>query len=291
MTPDTNPQQLSPEELAENDSLRSEFMKRLIAEADFIGSSGNSTPRVIVQFWNDAGNVPSDVQACLDSWQQLEQYGFARILFDDNSAEHFIRENFGAIYVEAFTKCPHPAMRSDYFRLCYIALNGGVYVDADDAYTGVSLQDSIMGGELILQSLCYDVKSDSMLNPVEYASQADDLNQPRIFYVNNNPLVAAPGHPIVVSALERSTQLLLATLNPRDVQSLTGPGNLSVTVVAHAAQLMREGQPLDFRLHPDWSQIAISQWPLEYRRDTRNWRNWIKRQKDSSMNQSRGDLS
>jgi hypothetical protein len=227
-----------------------------------------------MQFWNDIESVPADVQACLDTWSDLEQRGFTHILFDDRSAKSFIEENFSSDHVAAFARCAHPAMRADYLRLCYVALLGGIYVDADDLYTGASLEDVITSAELTLQPLCYDVTSDSMLDPVEYASQADDPSKRRIFYANNNPLIAVASHPIVVTALERSTQLLLTSNNIRDVQSLTGPGNLTRTVVAYAAQLVRDGQPLDFRLHLDWKGIAVSQWPLEYRQDERNWRNW-----------------
>ena len=267
-------QHLSPQVLADDDLLRSDFMKCLIAGSASTSISGSPIPRVIVQFWNDSESVPADVHACLDTWRDLEQRGFTHILFNDKSAKSFIQENFSPDHVVAFAKCAHPAMRSDYLRLCYVALLGGIYVDADDIYTGVSLEDVLTSAELTLQPLCYDVTSDSMLDPVEYASQAVNPNKGRIFYVNNNPLIAAASHPIVVAALERSTQLLLTSDDLRDIQSLTGPGNLTRMVVAHAAQLVRAGQPLDFRLHPDWQGIAVSQWPLEYRQDERNWRNW-----------------
>lgn len=282
---------LSPEEIAENDLLRSKFMKRLIAKDDFASNPSGLTPRVIVQFWDDTGSVPVDVKACLDSWKILEQRGFTHIIFDDSSAERFIRQNFSTTHVEAFAKCPHPAMRSDYFRLCYIACKGGIYVDADDVYTGAPLEDLIANGELILQSLCYDTESDSMLDPAESASQDDDPNDRRIFYVNNNPLIAAPNNSIVTAALERATRLLLKDPDSRDVQSLTGPGNLSAVVVAHAVQRMRDGELLDFRIHSNWSQVAVSQWPLEYRNDTRNWRNWVRLPKESKTKKSRGDIS
>lgn len=263
-------------------------MKCLIADRVPTSNLGRPIPRVIVQFWNDIDSVPADVQACLDTWRDLEQCGFTHILFDDKYAKRFIRENFSADHVAAFDKCAHPAMRADYLRLCYVALLGGLYVDADDLYTGASLEDVITGAELTLQPLCYDVMSDSMLDPVEYASQADIPSKRRIFYVNNNPLIAAPSHPIVVTALERSTQLLLTSHSLRDIQSLTGPGNLTRTVAAHASQLVRAGQPLDFSLHPDWKGIAVSQWPLEYRQDERNWRNWTQPSEHTGRYPSRG---
>src|SRR5206468_3715503 len=41
-----------------------------------------------------------------------------------------------------------------------------------------------------------------------------------IFYVNNDPLIAPPAHPVICLALARSTQLLLShTGDRRDIQS------------------------------------------------------------------------
>ena len=37
----------------------------------------------------------------------------------------------GEIFSEAYAVAPHPAVKSDIFRLCYIAEHGGYYLDAD----------------------------------------------------------------------------------------------------------------------------------------------------------------
>jgi hypothetical protein len=164
-------------------------------------------------------------------------------------------------------------MRADYFRLCFIAMVGGFYVDADDAYLGHPV-DALMNGRLMLQPLCYDVLTDSMLNPA--ISAATSAGEARTFYVNNNPLIAPPGHPVIVRALERSTALVLAAgKNARDIQALTGPGNLTTCLVAHAIEIDRANSEKDFELVPDWESVAISKWPLAYRSDARNWRNWV----------------
>lgn len=232
---------------------------------------------MIIQFWDDPKAVPADVRTCMESWKRLEEEGFRFAIFDDSSAIAFIGSHYDSRHLEAFSKCAHPAMRADYFRLCYIALNGGVYIDADDSYAGGSLGDVLSSADLTLQPLCYDVQSDGMLDPFEQAAVEDDPDRQRIFYVNNNPLVASPEHPIVLSALERSTRLLLSTSDPRDIQLLTGPGNLTAALVEHAARFNNERRPLNFVLHPNWANIAKSQWPLEYRKDERNWRNWVQR--------------
>ena len=112
----------------------SQFMRQLIATSSSESqmASRSTTPRVLVQFWDDASAIPDDVQECLESSAPLEAAGFERTLFDDTSARHFIEDHFGARNVRAFDRCSHPAMRADYFRLCFMLRVGGLYVDADD---------------------------------------------------------------------------------------------------------------------------------------------------------------
>lgn len=237
--------------------------------------SRSIAPRVLVQFWDDAEAVPRDVQQCLDSWAALEAAGIERMLFDDTTARHFIQDRFGARHVRAFDRCNHPAMRADYFRLCFMLRVGGLYVDADDEYQGADIEPLMGSGRLLLQALCYDIPSNSMIDAAD--ALADTTNTQRIFYVNNNPLVAGPGHPVIARALERSTTLLLATSETaRDIQSVTGPGNLTASLVAHAVELEAGGVARDFEFLMSRDAVAVSKWPLDYRGDGRNWRNWIR---------------
>ena len=60
-------------------------------------------------------------------------------------------------------------MRADYFRLCFIMKVGGFYVDADDIYQGLSVEELLVDGCLKLQPLCYEVATDSMVDPVSSA--------------------------------------------------------------------------------------------------------------------------
>ncbi len=234
-----------------------------------------TAPRLLVQFWDDTSAVPGDVQACLDSWAPLEAAGFERVLFDDTSARHFIEERFGERHIRAFDRCSHPAMRADYLRLCFMLRVGGLYIDADDEHQGADVESLISDGLLRLQPLVYDIPSDSMVNVTRALEATGDAEQ--VFYVNNNPIIAGPGHPVVAGALERATGLLLATnATNRDIQSLTGPGNLTASLVAHAGRLEANGDAPDFELLMRWDAVAISKWPLAYRADGRNWRNWAR---------------
>jgi mannosyltransferase OCH1-like enzyme len=265
-------------DVAENDDLRSEFMRRLLAEPSVAPEieGGHMPPRLLVQFWDDASAVPDDVQSCMASWDQLIRAGFERMLFDDNSARKFVEDHFSARHVRAFNRCTHPAMRADYFRLCFMMRVGGLYVDVDDEYQGTDIQPLLCTGRLQLQALCYDTESDSMVNAKD--ALADTAGK-KIFYVNNNPIMAAPGHPVIARALERSTSLVLAApASSRDIQSLTGPGNLTASLTTHVIKQVADGEvrDRDFDLLTNWHLVAVSKWPLGYRSDGRNWRNWMR---------------
>ena len=97
--------------------------------------------------------------------------------------------------------------------------------------------------------------------------------------MSTNPLIAPPHHSVLVNALERSTEALkVAKGTNRDVQSLTGPGNLTAALVEHVSGLANAVSERDFFLLRNWDETAVSKWPLDYRSDSRNWRNWVKEQ-------------
>lgn len=274
---------ISSSEVADDDCLRSQYMRRLIVKpADGLRSSGHaSLPRLLVQFWDDASAIPTDVQECLDSWAPLEAAGFERRLFDDSSGAEFIAAHFESRHLLAFKRCMHPAMRADYLRLCFMREVGGLYVDADDVYQGFNLDGLFSDSLLKLHPLCYDIETDSMVEPMQ-ATHLDGAEK-RIYYVNNNPLISPPGHPVIANALERATLAVLdSDGTDRDVQSLTGPGNLTACLVAHAFEQDRLGDSRDFELLTNWDEVAISKWPLSYRSDDRNWRRWASHEGQAS---------
>lgn len=263
-------------EIAEDHRLRSQFMAQLIAQGGEKTSADSQTspPRLLVQFWDDLTSIPADVLKCMDSWKPLEHSGFKRLIFDDRSASEFIGEHLDSKHVLAFKQCAHPAMRADYFRLCFILKVGGIYVDADDVFQNKSIDDLFNDSRLKMQPLCYDTTTKSMVKP-SLATQADS-HENYVFYVNNNPLIAPPGHRLLENALDRATtSLISADKSNRDIQSLTGPGNLTACLVAHAIEQLQADEAQDFELLMTWESIAISAWPLSYRNDRRNWRHWV----------------
>jgi hypothetical protein len=273
-----SPATIDAERVAHDDRLRSNYVRELLWEAEHDTPSplANAIPTTIMQFWDNASAMPADVSECLDSWRSAAAAaGLTYSLFDDASAERCIAGSLGTAFADAFTRCPHPAMRSDYFRLCYIFRYGGLYADADDVHSGVGLRSWFDDRRLKVQPLCYDVLSAGMV-PAAVFREPQASASSWIFYVNNNPLIAPPFHPIVRLALARATSLLVGDSDLRfDVQATTGPGNLTRCLVRHALALeaSRPGAR-DFLLLRDWDEVATSRWPLSYRDDERNWRHW-----------------
>jgi hypothetical protein len=104
-----------------------------------------------------------------------------------------------------------------------------------------------------------------------------------IYYVNNNPIIAPRGHSLIRIALKRATELLLTCNGTLDIQSTTGPGNLSDSLVMHSLTSKTDADGRDFVLLSDWTTYSISPWPLSYRDDQRNWRLWNPQQGDSRL--------
>jgi mannosyltransferase OCH1-like enzyme len=263
--------------VAEDDARRSAYMRKLVRSGPGLSADSarsSRIPQVIVQFWDDADAIPADVAECMASWKPLARLGCRRKVFDDRSGRRFIAGHFGAQELAAFDQCGHPAMRCDYFRMCYVLCLGGCYVDADDVYTGADFATLFADSLLKVQPLCFDVETEQMVSPDEFLRPSEPSPH-WIYYVNNNPLIAPAGHPVVRSALTRATRILLDSgARTEGIQSTTGPGNLTASLVAHDIAGRRAGRVRDFVLLPDWNRIAVSRWPLGYRADARNWRLW-----------------
>ncbi|MEV0379508.1 glycosyltransferase [Nonomuraea sp. NPDC050643] len=225
-----------------------------------------------MRFWHDPCDVPPDVRKCLESWDALRDNDFSFQMFGDASAAAYIEERYGPRELAAFARCRHPAMRSDYLRMCFVLAEGGLYVDADDVLVGDGWNDVFRDGTLKVHPLCYDVNACGMV-PDSELRKTDLPTHGRIFYVNNNPIAAPAGHPVLRRALERATNTLLGDEPAPEIQATTGPGNLTAVLAAHARELQISGTMPDFELLLSWEATAEPCWDLTYRSDTRNWRN------------------
>jgi hypothetical protein len=264
----------------ECDDLRSAFIHEIALEQCEAtseatnGLHGEQTPipRTIVRYWHDPTDCPDDVRACLESWDVLADEGFEFRMFDDDSAASYIADVYGAREWHAFKRCAHPAMRCDYLRMCFVLAEGGLYVDADDVLLGDGWRHLFRNDKLKLQPLGYDITAGGMM-PASDIWRSDLPNDGRVFYVNNDPIAAPPDHPVLRRALTRATEKLLGNNAHPEIQSATGPGNMTAALAGHARQLQLATLPFDFELLRDWDSIAEMRWNLSYRADSRNWRN------------------
>lgn len=254
---------------------RSDFIRELVqrsCEQDVTAFPFKTqAPRTIFQFWNDLKQLPMDVKECIDSWRKLEEQGFEVFLFDDSGAREFIGRRLGLRYEKAYANCYHPAMQSDYFRLCYIFVKGGCYLDADDVYMGVPIEHLFRDGRLKIQPLCYDVLTNQMVPPSIFTKPGANASS-WIFYFNNNPLISVQGHPIIERAIATATEALDQCLESElpEIQSTTGPGNLTKSIFDLSIEWGDTEQVL--LVLYNWEDVATSRWPLSYRQDARNWR-------------------
>lgn len=259
----------------ESHSARSRFVRGLVqrSSGSAVVSSvfANKLPKRIVQFWDDLNRLPGDVRECIETWRKTEELGVERHLFDKHQAREFIRRRLGTRHKQAYDKCYHPAMQSDYFRLCYIFVEGGCYIDADDVYDGARIQHLFSDGRLKIQPLCYD-KSTNMMVPPSLFTKPGANAASWIFYFNNNPLIGGRGHPLIDRALAQATLSLEkdVTNGLPEIQSTTGPGNLTKSIF-DAITESGEFEQTFLVLH-DWENIAKNIWDLSYRNDPRNWR-------------------
>ncbi|MEA2998611.1 MAG: hypothetical protein QOK17_444 [Sphingomonadales bacterium] len=263
----------------EDHDLRSAFIRKLTLEQLVTGSvrrrqrSRKKIPRTLVRYWHDPHALPDDVGACIESWTRLRAQDFQFRMFNDSSAAAYIAANYGSRECAAFGRCRHPAMRSDYLRLCFMLAEGGLYVDADDVLgEGDGWTRLFEDDRLKVQPLCYDVSAGEMV-PAAAIWRADLPTEGRIFYVNNDPIVAPPGHRVLRRALARATERLLAKNAQPEIQETTGPGNLTAVLAGYARELRLRGHGPDFVFLKDWGAIAQTRWELSYRGDERNWRN------------------
>ena len=227
-----------------------------------------------VYFYWDTNPPPADVQGNLQSWRALPA-NFSQTLFDDAAAQAFISEHLSPERLEVYRWCPHPAMKSDYFRLCYALVRGGVYVDADDGYVGRGLEGQLSPtAHLALHPLVWDFSEQRNVGVAEW-DVAGGMRPDWGYYFNNTPLIARPGSEVVRKALERADHLVGALAvhgGVPDIHAMTGPEAVTVGLFWHALRVVAgRSAPQGFRPLPRWSEVATPQ-PLGYKIDARNWR-------------------
>lgn len=251
--------------IAEDDNKRSKFIFNFLNKFKCDQKEKRAIPKVIVQYWHSVNELPKDVRNCINSWKVLKDKGFKFEFFHDESAKIFINKHFGKKHLKSYLKCHHPAMRCDYFRLCYLYIRGGFYIDSDELYLNQEIDSLYKNNNVKIQPFCYSLEQKRMIEIENFLLKP--YNPSNIYYFNNNPIIAPPFHEIISIALKRATYKILHQENINDIQSTTGPGNLSESIVYY---LLTEKNNIE--IIQNWNSISTSPWPLSYRNDDRNWR-------------------
>ena len=208
-------------------------------------SETQSVPRTIVQFW-DSPEIPSDIKRLMRSWDRCTD--FEHRVFSDQSAIKFIEEHCTPRVLKAFRMANHPAMRADIFRLVFLSVSGGVYVDADDLCRHDIGKLLAPGFELILM-------------------------QENLASIGNNFIAAAPRQPCIEFILSTIVDLVLEKQG-NNVWFLTGPGALSSGFCRfYRKQLGRARLPAGVRVisvHQLYHFIS-PHIPCQHKTDERHW--------------------
>ena len=203
-------------------------------------------PMQVVQYWNN-DDIPPDIAGLIGEWDRI--CPLDSVLFNRLRAMRFLQDNLGPDWLSAFRLARHPAEESDFFRLCYLLVQGGIYVDADDRYVrDFSALIDTCGGFL------------AFAEPYGTAE--------------NNFIAARPGHPAIEIAALAARDALLQRAS-EITWSKTGPALLTRAVAHHILRHERRHGRLPgdvtilprYRLRP-YIQIHI---PLAYKKTARYW--------------------
>jgi len=215
--------------------------------------------------------LPDDVAECIATWKKAETQGYERFLFDKHQAENLFIRDLGNDTQTPITSAITRRCSRNYFRLCYILVEGGCFIDADDVFNGASIQYLCGDSRLKLHTSVYDLTTNTMVPPSLFTKPGANAAG-WIFYFNMNPLIAGRGHPLIdrcACSRHANIEQEMSGGLP-EIQSTAGPGNLTQSIFAAANRGGAREQNI-LVLH-DWEQIATSKWPLSYRNDARNWR-------------------
>lgn len=198
-----------------------------------------------MQFW-DSPTPPAEVNALIATWAPMHP-GYDMVFFNDTSAQSWLAQHYDARYIEAYRACQHPAMKSDLFRLAYLYVSGGAYIDADERCRR-SIEPLVRGGASLA------------------LNRRMALNG--LTYINNAPIMCQSGLPLMLECLDSAVEAILAAHGRRlKVWVTTGPGNLSRAIAQHILNAERLPRIL---ILDDWATYAEVVF-CEYKYGARYW--------------------
>jgi hypothetical protein len=230
----------------------------------------------IVQFW-DHKEIPDDVCKLIEAWRNSVPYG-CHVVFNDEEARNFIKQHYPSTFVDAYDRCWHPAMKSDYFRLTYLYVNGGLYIDADERMLHKAPNIDFSGASFLGVFPLMRERNEQgdfvRVTVGDLASRPVAVSGPECYF-NNSPIFATRRNHALKIALNSATRLIQKAREDHttpNIHATTGPTNWTLAIAAHLIHSACTGrQPSEIKVI-EWTRYA-STMPLEYKDGDRNWRN------------------
>ena len=230
----------------------------------------------VIQYWDH--NPDEQVQKLLGATEaKCTENKIGWEFFDDARARDFLRHELGTEYLQAYQHCIHAAQRSDFFRYCYLYLNGGMWLDAD----------------LVL-----------VASPAPLIGQTVPvfLQRPTHGGITNWFLATPARHPLFAQLLEVCLRNLAdeshraQCAEQRDILTSTGVVAINRVVARYAHDHLRkknqQQQPffvIDHDLH-DRFIMQGGEWlgqELAYKKDHRAWQRWCAEAPHNPLDPSR----
>jgi len=164
-----------------------------------------------------------------------------------------LEEHFGEDEIGLFENAIHPAVQSDFLRLCVLKIKGGIYVDADTKVSACfpSLLPSLAPATLWFRTSMAHCR------------------------IQNGFLAFKPGHTFVDAMLNKTIERLSAD-SGESILNMSGPGMATDTFLEEA----RKGRIEGLKALPGAmvSAKVLRQFNASYKKDDRNWKTFQRNQ-------------
>lgn len=209
------------------------------------GDPAATIPRILHQYW-DSAEPPEEITRLMDH-ARATNAGMAYTRWHDETARTFLKVRARPDVARAYGTARHAAMRSDILRLALLAIEGGVYLDADDLCVAPLETLLPKGARLVVY-------------------------QENLGSIGNNFLAAAPGHPLIAEALALATAAVLNGAS-EVVWLVTGPGLISRVVASAIATMpsLQLPQGLLVASLPQFLRVVRPHQRLAYKTGGRHW--------------------
>lgn len=176
-------------------------------------STEERIPRIIHQTWFEeltTNNYPH-LQRMQHSWKVMRGWDYR--FYTDEMARAYVQQHFPRLFVDAYDAIAVPAFRADFFRLCVLAIDGGVYADID-------VQLDVNLDAFVTRNLSFFVPRDAN---IDYYPNSN-------YCAWNGLMGASPGHPILFQALQTLVNRALNRQDYLDIERDLCRQDLSISI-------------------------------------------------------------